>query len=89
MYKNPTVTVDALVKKGKQLLLIQRKKDPFKGKWAFPGGHVDYNENPAKAVLRELKEETNIQGSEIELFNVYGEPDRDPRGHYITIVYRV
>lgn len=60
MHKNPTLTVDAIVKKGKKLLLIQRKKNTFKGKWALPGGHVDYNEDPKKAVLRELKEETNI-----------------------------
>ena len=88
-YKNPTVTVDAIVRNKNKLLLIQRLKEPFKGKWAFPGGHLDYGEDPVTAVLRELREETNLIGDNTKLAGVYGDPKRDPRGHYVTIVYNV
>ena len=90
MYKTPSISVDALVLNQQgQLLLIERGHDPFKGKWAFPGGRVDFGEEPVKAVLRELREETTLEGTDPALFGVYGHPDRDPRTHMVAIVYRV
>ena len=88
-YKTPSLTVDAIVKKGQQLLLIKRKNPPFQNYWAFPGGFVDYNENPLKSVLRELLEETSLIGKNPKLINIYGDPKRDPRKHIITIAYSV
>jgi len=52
---------------------VKRKHDPFKDCWAFPGGFVDYGENPEKSVLRELEEETNLKGTLKRLVGVYGE----------------
>lgn len=72
-----------------KVLLITRGKDPFKGRYAFPGGHLDYNEDPVDCCLRELKEETGLTGLNAELLDVKGHPLRDPRGHYVSIVYRV
>lgn len=68
MQKNPILCVDALVfrNNSKEILLVTRKKDPFKGHFAFPGGHVDYNEDPQDACLRELKEETGLVGKIFE-----------------------
>ena len=88
------MTVDAIVTKPKEndaheILLITRARDPFKGCYAFPGGFVDYGENPPAACLRELREECNIYGIDPELICVAGEPDRDPRKHIISIVYSV
>ncbi|KAJ5067630.1 adp-ribose pyrophosphatase [Anaeramoeba ignava] len=92
-YKRPAVTVDAAIYRIKnseiEVLVVKRKNDPFKGYYAFCGGFVDYGEDPKDAVLRELKEETNLDGKNPILFDVRGAPDRDPRGHTISIFYSV
>ncbi len=89
MYKNPSVAVDAIVSFNKRILLIKRLKEPFKDRWAFPGGFVDYGESPLNAVIRELQEETSLQGHSPKLVGVFGEPNRDPRQHVISIAYAV
>jgi 8-oxo-dGTP diphosphatase len=72
-----------------EILLITRGKDPFKGHFAFPGGFVDYGEDPKNAVLRELKEECSVDGLDPKLVTVHGDPARDPRKHIVTIAYHV
>ena len=93
VYKTPSVTVDAIVTRAKEggtdILLITRAKPPFEGHYAFPGGFVDYGEDPKVACLRELQEECCVAGSQPELITVAGKPDRDPRKHVISIVYSV
>ncbi len=69
------------------VLLIQRGRPPFEGSWALPGGFVDELEPLEHAALRELQEETNISGLTLQLFSVYGDPGRDPRGWTVSIVY--
>lgn len=69
--------------------MITRGYDPHKGCLAYPGGFVDYNEDPEEACVRELKEECGIQGSNPILVTVAGNPKRDPRKHVISIVYYV
>lgn len=87
-YPMPAVTVDIIVlKKSGQLLLIKRKNDPFKDKWAFPGGYVEKDEPLICAAMRELKEETGIDNSNLIQFEAVGDPGRDPRGWTITVVY--
>jgi 8-oxo-dGTP diphosphatase len=68
---------------------VTRAREPFKGKLAFPGGFVDYNEDPRDAVLRELAEECGIQAQNPQLVAVRGHPSRDPRQHVCTICYKV
>jgi len=91
-YPRPMVTVDALVfrrpESGAEVLLIQRKEDPFAGQWALPGGFVDMDETLEAAVARELAEETGLKGIALEQFHTFGDPGRDPRGRSITVVYR-
>ena len=70
-------------------MLITRLKATFQGCLAYPGGHVDYDEDPEVSVIRELKEECNVDGKNPKLVCVRGKPGRDPRYHVISIVYLV
>ena len=90
-YPRPSVTVDIIILKDilskPQLLLIERKHEPFKNKWALPGGFVDIDEEIEDAAYRELKEETFISEIILEQFKTFGKIGRDPRGRTISIVY--
>ena len=86
-YKSPRITADGAIVKDKKILLIKRKNDPYKGKWALPGGFVEYKERVEDAVAREVCEETSLKTKIRELIGVYSDPNRDPRGHTITVVY--
>lgn len=69
------------------ILLIQRKNEPFADQWAFPGGFVEENEDPAHAAARELEEETGLGGMPLRPFRFYGDPERDPRFHCLSCVF--
>jgi len=88
-YPRPAVTADIALFRGQEdsleILLIQRKKDPFEGYWALPGGFVDENERLQDAAARELMEETSLQARKLEQFGAFGDPGRDPRGHTVSI----
>lgn len=90
-YPRPAVTADACIftMHGDDLavLLVKRKGQPFKGHWALPGGFVDKNESLEKAAARELEEETGLTGVAFEQLAAFGDPNRDPRGHTVTIVF--
>jgi len=85
------VTVDAVVfteRDGRrEVLLIQRKHDPFAGAWALPGGFVEMEETLDAAVARELEEETGLRGVALEQCYTFGDPGRDPRGRSISVAY--
>jgi 8-oxo-dGTP diphosphatase len=86
-YKNPTPTVDAIIQKNSQILLVKRKKEPFKGYLVLPGGFVNEGERVEDAVKREIKEETSLNIELIDILGVYSEPERDPRGHIMSTVF--
>lgn len=91
-YWLPAVTTDAVVfgYDGEKLniLLVQRGMEPYKGKWSLPGGFMRWNdENVEACVRREVKEETNVELNRFELFGVYSDEGRDPRGRIITIAF--
>jgi len=83
----PSIAVDGVLIKGDKILLIRRKNEPFKGRWALPGGFVEYGETVEEAVLREFEEEVGLKARIKKLLGVYSKPDRDPRGHVISIVF--
>jgi 8-oxo-dGTP diphosphatase len=90
-WPRPMVSVDAAVFKffrGRaKLLLIKRGNEPFKGRWALPGGFVDIDEELEAAAARELAEETGLVCAELEQMRTFGRCGRDPRGRQITIVF--
>lgn len=87
-YKTPSLTADTFIYDDEfNFILIKRKNDPYKSCWALPGGFVEYGESVENAAVREAKEETNIDVELEELVNVYSNPDRDPRGHVVTVAY--
>lgn len=89
-YKPPNLTVDCVVFDDRdRLLLIRRRNPPFAGQFALPGGFVDYGETTEAAACRELLEETGLKAKDLRLIGVYSKPDRDPRGHTVTIAYLV
>ena len=87
-YKKPSITTDIFIFDDNfNFILIKRKNNPFKNYWALPGGFVDYGETVESAAIREAKEETSIDVELIDLDNVYSDPNRDSRGHTISVVY--
>ena len=88
-WEKPSLAVDAIVINADKILLIKRGKEPWKGMLAFPGGFVEQGEDPEVAVIRELKEECGLDGVVEKLVCVKGDPNRDPRGHVVSIAYLV
>jgi mutator protein MutT len=58
----PEVCVGAIAIDNERLLLIRRGRGPAAGEWSVPGGRVEAGETLAEAVVRELLEETGIEG---------------------------
>ena len=89
-YPRPALTVDLAITTREarpRVLLIRRKKEPFAGSWALPGGFVDENERLADAARRELEEETGITVADFEQLYTAGDPGRDPRGWTVSVAY--
>ena len=70
-----------------KLLFIERKNEPFKGKWALPGGFVNIDEEVENAAARELEEETGLTGLKLEQMHTFSRVGRDPRGRVVTILF--
>lgn len=88
-YRNPAPTVDLIIelidRPQRPIVLIERQNPPYG--WALPGGFVDYGESVETAALREAQEETSLRVTLIEQFQVYSDPQRDPRQHTLSVVF--
>ncbi len=90
-YPRPALTVDCVVfglDNGElKVLLIQRKLEPFRGRWALPGGFVRINETLEEAARRELAEETGVVDLFLEQLYTFGAVQRDPRERVVSVAY--
>src|ERR1700741_388054 len=90
-YPQPSVTVDLVIftiaEDDLKVLLIRRGQEPFKGRWALPGGFVEIDESLERAAARELKEEVGVTNVYLEQLYTFGEPKRDPRGRVISVSF--
>jgi 8-oxo-dGTP diphosphatase len=86
--KQPLLTVDAVIScEDKAIVLIRRKNPPYQGYWALPGGFVNYGETVESAAIREVKEETGLEIDLYGILGVYSDPERDPRGHVVSVCF--
>jgi 8-oxo-dGTP diphosphatase len=90
-YPHPAVTTDCVIfgfdGERLQVLLVEHGIEPYKGKWAFPGGFLKMDETAEEGALRELREETGLERAYIQQFHTFSDPHRDPRERVITIAY--
>src|ERR1043165_1601736 len=90
-YPRAALTVDCVVfgfDEGElKVLLIQRGLEPFKGKWALPGGFVRVEETLDDAARRELEEEAGLKNVFLEQLYTFGEVERDPRERVVSVAY--
>ena len=97
IYEKPSVTVDVCICRFHEgqikVLLIKRKKPPFRDMWAIPGGFLnvknddDLDVSLEHAALRELNEETGIKKLPVHQLATYGDVKRDPRMRVVTVAY--
>ena len=85
--KTPMLAADALILFDGGIVLIRRENPPYQGYYALPGGFVEVGETVEEAAKREAKEETGLEITLLKLVGVYSKPDRDPRGHVVSICY--
>ena len=84
-YRNPFPTVDIIIELQDGIVLIERRNPPHG--WALPGGFVDYGESLERAAVREAREETSLEVTNLRLLGCYSDPGRDERMHTISTVY--
>ena len=85
--ETPKLVVDVVIPAEEGVVLIRRGSDPFEGQWALPGGFVEVGETVEEAARREAAEETGLAVELAHLVGVYSEPDRDPRGHNVSVAF--
>ena len=90
-YPHPSATADCVIfgfdGVSIKMLLIQRGIEPFKGKWAFPGGFIKIDETAEECAKRELEEETGLKNAAVEQFYTFSDVNRDPRERVITVAH--
>lgn len=85
--ETPKLMVDVVIPSEEGVVLIRRSSDPFEGRWALPGGSVEVGETVEQAAVREAAEETGLAVEIAGLVGVYSDPERDPRGHNVSVAF--
>lgn len=90
-HPRPALAVDCVVfgldAKSLKVLLIERDREPFAGRWALPGGFVQVDETLDAAARRELREETGLKDLFLEQLYTFGDVARDPRERVVAVAY--
>ena len=90
--ERPIAGVGVVVFRNEEVLLVKRKRAPYKGQWSIPGGKQELGETVTQAARRELMEETGVEVNELTLIDVVDIIVRDEEGkilyHYIVADYR-
>lgn len=84
--QGPSLAVDVVVRFDRKILLIERRNNPTG--WALPGGFVDPGETVETAARREMREELSLELEELRQWKVFSDPDRDPRGHVVSVCFK-
>jgi 8-oxo-dGTP diphosphatase len=87
--ETPKLMVDVVIPSERGVVLIRRGTEPFAGQWALPGGFVELGETVEAAAAREAAEEAGLAVEVARLIGVYSEPERDPRGHNVSVAFLV
>jgi 8-oxo-dGTP diphosphatase len=86
--ETPKLMVDVVIPDERgRVVLIERAGEPFAGQWALPGGFVEVGETVEEAAMREAAEETGLAVQVARLVGVYSDPERDPRGHNVSVAF--
>ena len=85
--ETPKLMVDVVIPSEEGVVLIRRGREPFRGQWALPGGFVDVGETVEVAAARDAAEETGLAVELSRLVGVYSDPERDPRGHNVSVAF--
>ena len=85
--ETPKLMVDVVIPSGGRVVLIRRASDPYEGQWALPGGFVGVGETVEAGAVREAAEETGLAVELAGLIGVYSDPERDPRGHNVSVAF--
>jgi 8-oxo-dGTP diphosphatase len=87
-YKKPSVTADLVIEHNGQIYLVQRKFEPYKDLWAFPGGFLNVGkETVRQTAKRETKEETglDVDVEDMYIFHESSDPSKNERGHIVSV----
>ena len=87
--ETPKLMVDVVIPSENGVVLIRRGNDPFEGQWALPGGFVEVVGTVEEAAAREAAEESGLAVEIARLVGVYSDPERDPRGHNVSVAFLV
>ena len=85
--ETPKLMVDVVIPSENGVVLVRRGGEPFEGQWALPGGFVKVGETVKEAAVREAAEETGLAVEISRLVGVYSDPERDPRGHNVSVAF--
>jgi len=85
-YLNPAPAAGAVIWDEGRVLWVRRAFDPKRGMWSLPAGFVEYGESAEECAIREIKEETDLDISQLQLVGVYAGGD-DPRTRVILVIY--
>jgi 8-oxo-dGTP diphosphatase len=83
----PIVGIGAVVMRGGRVLMGERRGAHGRGTWAFPGGHLEFGEDPAACAAREVLEETGLVVDEPMFLGITNDLFADPPRHYVTLYY--